>query len=104
MWKYIDKLLARHPKEQIKGLKLKLKVSKKLTAILDLDHTLIFSSLKKIENKKDYIIIQNKYYVYKRPDLDRFLYTVCTLLIISCLSIVMLLFILPQQKNMLIAL
>jgi Dullard-like phosphatase family protein len=47
----------------------------KLTLILDLDHTLICTSMNKIEKAKNYFIIDNKYFVYKRPFLDNFLTT-----------------------------
>jgi Dullard-like phosphatase family protein len=45
----------------------------KITLVLDLDSTLIYSSTNKIENAKNYAIIENKFYVYKRPHLDSFL-------------------------------
>ena len=48
----------------------------KLTLILDLDLTLVYTSAKKIENSKNYAIIDNKYFVYKRPFLDDVLNTV----------------------------
>ena len=40
---------------------------------MDLDSTLIYSSLKKIEDIKDYIILNKQLYVYKRPYLNKFL-------------------------------
>jgi len=53
--------------------------NKKITLILDLDNTLIFSSVNKIENAKNYAIMDNKFYVYKRPHLDIFLNTLSQL-------------------------
>jgi RNA polymerase II subunit A small phosphatase-like protein len=56
----------------------------KLHLILDLDNTLVFSSMNKIEKAKNYAIMDNKFYVYKRPHLDNFLSTLaqfCELII-----------------------
>ena len=39
--------------------------------ILDLDETLIFSSLEKLSIKEDFLV--GDYFVYKRPGLDTFL-------------------------------
>ncbi len=45
---------------------------KNVSLILDLDNTLIYSSYKKIEQIKDYTIM-DKLYVYKRPYIDKLL-------------------------------
>jgi hypothetical protein len=45
---------------------------KNVSLILDLDNTLIYSSYKKIEQIKDYTIM-DKLYVYKRPFIDKLL-------------------------------
>ena len=45
----------------------------RLTVVLDLDNTLIFATPNKIEKLKNYALINNKFYVYKRPHLDNFL-------------------------------
>lgn len=45
----------------------------RLTIVLDLDNTLIFATPNKIEKLKNYALINNKFYVYKRPHLDHFL-------------------------------
>jgi Dullard-like phosphatase family protein len=45
----------------------------RLTVVLDLDNTLIFATQNKIEKNKNYALINNKFYVYKRPHLDHFL-------------------------------
>ncbi len=44
--------------------------------ILDMDNTLIYSSLNKLNNYKTHIKLMDKFYVYKRPHLDTFLETV----------------------------
>lgn len=48
---------------------------KKITLVVDLDNTLIYSSVNKIEKAKNYAIMDNKFYLYKRPHLDNFLNT-----------------------------
>jgi TFIIF-interacting CTD phosphatase-like protein len=48
----------------------------KMTVVLDLDQTLIYACINKLEKAKNYALIDNKYYVYKRPHLDDFLITV----------------------------
>lgn len=56
----------------------------KITLVLDLDSTLIYSSTNKLDYAKNYAIIGNLYYVYKRPHLDSFLTTMsqfCELII-----------------------
>ena len=45
---------------------------KNIHLILDLDNTLIFTTFKKIDNIKDYTVMDNLY-VYKRPFLDKIL-------------------------------
>ena len=50
--------------------------TKKINLIVDLDNTLIFSTANKIENAKNYIIMDNKFFVYKRPHLENFLNSV----------------------------
>jgi TFIIF-interacting CTD phosphatase-like protein len=45
----------------------------KLTLCLDLDNTLIYSSVKKINDTGSFL--DNKFFVYKRPYLDDFLLT-----------------------------
>ncbi len=45
----------------------------KLTLVIDLDNTLICSTMIKIENAKNYTIIDDNMYVYKRPYVDIFL-------------------------------
>jgi Dullard-like phosphatase family protein len=47
----------------------------KLSVVIDLDNTLIYSTVNKIEKAKNYAIMNNKFYVYKRPHLDSFLTT-----------------------------
>lgn len=47
--------------------------SNKLTVVIDLDNTLIASSTLKIEKAKNYTVMDNKFFVYKRPYLDNFL-------------------------------
>lgn len=44
--------------------------------ILDMDNTLIYSSLSKLNNYQTHIRLMDKFYVYKRPHLDSFLETV----------------------------
>lgn len=44
--------------------------------ILDMDNTLIYSSIKKLDNYKTHTKLLDKFYVYKRPHLDTFLETV----------------------------
>lgn len=41
--------------------------------ILDMDNTLIYSSIKKLDNYNTHIRLLDKFYVYKRPHLDSFL-------------------------------
>lgn len=56
----------------------------RLSVVIDLDNTLIFSTANKIEKAKNYAIMNNKFYVYKRPHLDAFLSTLsqyCELII-----------------------
>jgi Dullard-like phosphatase family protein len=56
----------------------------RLSVVIDLDNTLIFSTANKIEKAKNYAIMNNKFYVYKRPHLDAFLSTIsqyCELII-----------------------
>ncbi len=48
----------------------------KIQLFLDLDNTLIFSSINKLENFKNFCRLNNSFYVYKRPHLDNFLNTV----------------------------
>jgi len=50
-----------------------LSFDKKINVILDLDSTLIYSSLAKIDNIKDYILLNKQLFVYKRPYLNKFL-------------------------------
>jgi Dullard-like phosphatase family protein len=52
--------------------------TERITLFIDLDNTLIFSSLNKLDNikTKNFAFIDNKYYVYKRPHLDDFLNTI----------------------------
>ena len=47
----------------------------KITLVIDLDNTLVHTSPTKIEKAKNYSIIDNKFYIYKRPNLDNFLLT-----------------------------
>ena len=47
----------------------------KLKIILDLDNTLIYSSVQKIDKLLNWKLIANKFYVSKRPHLDNFLST-----------------------------
>jgi TFIIF-interacting CTD phosphatase-like protein len=49
---------------------------KRIQLFVDLDNTLIYSSLNKLENYKNFCKLNNKFYVYKRPHLDNFLNTV----------------------------
>ena len=44
--------------------------------ILDMDNTLIYSSIRKLDNYRTHIKLMDKFYVYKRPGLDSFLETV----------------------------
>jgi len=46
---------------------------KKINIVLDLDSTLIYSSFSKIDDIKDYILLNKQLYVYKRPYLNKFL-------------------------------
>lgn len=47
--------------------------TKKITLVVDLDNTLIFSTVNKLEKVKNYVIMDNKFFVYKRPHLEIFL-------------------------------
>lgn len=49
--------------------------SQRLTLVVDLDNTLIYSSTKKIAKMKNYTLIDGRFYVYKRPHLESFLST-----------------------------
>lgn len=49
---------------------------KRLQLFLDLDNTLIYSSLNKLDSYKNFCKLNNSFYVYKRPHLDNFLNTV----------------------------
>ena len=44
-----------------------------MNLVLDLDNTLIYSTLNKIDEIKDYILLHKRIYVYKRPYLHKFL-------------------------------
>jgi Dullard-like phosphatase family protein len=48
-----------------------METSQKILLILDLDETLIFSTEYKLAGSEDFIV--DKYFVYKRPGLDKFL-------------------------------
>ena len=52
-----------------------IELNSKLKIILDLDNTLIYSTVQKIDKLQNGILIDNKFYVYKRPHLDNFLST-----------------------------
>ena len=49
---------------------------KRLQLFLDLDNTLIYSSLNKLDGYKTFCKLNDSFYVYKRPHLDNFLNTV----------------------------
>ena len=50
-------------------------INQKIKLILDLDNTLIYSTVQKIDKLQNGTRIDNKFYVYKRPHLDNFLST-----------------------------